>query len=195
MVYENDLTKRKRARAASMTARETREWISAKKSERVSVVAQKRKQLLVDENKHRDDLNKRLVRRNKNVSETKQNQREYTSAVRELRTMKHLDAMENRGIDKQLALMEKKRLVAKAEAMNSHYSDLQQKKQRISEQQHCTEQQRIELQRERRETVRFIRDNYLNQQEKLEKKEKRKLELLEKRNLQEMAMMEGEKPA
>ena len=51
------------------------------------------------------------------------------------------------------------------------------------------------MQRERRETVRFIRDNYLNQQEKLEKKEKRKLELLEKRNAQEMAMMEGEKPA
>ena len=40
--------------------------------------------------------------------------------------------------------------------------------------------------------MRFIRDNYLNQQEKQEKKEKRRLELLEKRNLQEMAYLEGD---
>ena len=39
MVYENDLSKRKKVKAASMTARETREWISAKKSERTGVVA------------------------------------------------------------------------------------------------------------------------------------------------------------
>ena len=64
---------------------------------------------------------------------TKQGQREYASAVREVRTLKHLDAMENRGIDKQLAFLEKKRLVAKAEAMNAQYVDLQCKKQRISE--------------------------------------------------------------
>ena len=55
-----------------MTARDTREYYAGKKAERLASVTEKRTKIEADQRLHRDDLNKRLARRVKNVSETKE---------------------------------------------------------------------------------------------------------------------------
>lgn len=68
--------------------------------------------------------------------------------------------------------------------------DLKQKHERMLELHQATEEKRVEMKTNRKEQVKFIRDNYLNQMEKLEKKEAEKNAKLARKQQAEAAGFE-----
>ena len=161
-VYLSDCKIKKQVKRATIEAHETLLYKSQLQREKYSSVQAKKSELLGRQKKWRGDIEKVLVKKTVGVEQMQEYMTEITEQRKELREIKHLEVAENLAIDKKLMFLEKKRLVEKQEAIIANYQDLRQKQSKMKEMMHQSEHTRQEMQRDRLEQVKFIKNNYLN---------------------------------
>lgn len=76
--------------------------------------------------------------------------------------IKQLEVEENLALEKRLMFLERTALAARQQDLFDNYRDLKFKQSKMAELQVASEQQRMEMQRDRKASVKFIKDNYLN---------------------------------